>query len=134
MVNYKLSFLLIHIYIFSLLSLQLKLRSPNKSAKCPSRSWSQRGTEVNRSHHGDNPLLRPTWIKIATKSLPGTTNREHWKLIGVKTLSLVTNYGFYCLECCQFFTITTLNYKLQRRLSGVLPLQRSVPENDARNF
>ena len=28
----------------------------------------QRGTEVNRSHHGDNPLLRPTGIQIATKS------------------------------------------------------------------
>ena len=23
-------------------------------------TWSQRGTEVNGSHHGDNPLLRPT--------------------------------------------------------------------------
>ena len=33
-----------------------------------SRLWSQRGTKVNGSHHGDNPLLRPTGIKIATKS------------------------------------------------------------------
>ena len=30
-------------------------------------SWSQRGTKVNGSHHGDNPLLRPTGIQIATK-------------------------------------------------------------------
>ena len=36
--------------------------------KCQSRLWSQRGTEVNGSHHGDNPLLRPTGIQIATKS------------------------------------------------------------------
>ena len=36
--------------------------------KCRSRLWSQRGTKVNRSHHGDNPLLRPTGIQIATKS------------------------------------------------------------------
>ena len=28
--------------------------------KCQSRLWSQRGTKVNGSHHGDNPLLRPT--------------------------------------------------------------------------
>ena len=36
--------------------------------KCQSRLWSQRGTKVNGSHHGDNPLLRPTGIEIATKS------------------------------------------------------------------
>ena len=30
-------------------------------------TWSQRGTKVNRSHQGDNPLLRPT-IQIATKN------------------------------------------------------------------
>ena len=35
--------------------------------KCRSRLWSQRGTKVNGSHHGDNPLLRPTGIQIATK-------------------------------------------------------------------
>ena len=27
----------------------------------------ERGTKVNGSHHGDNPLLRPTGIQIATK-------------------------------------------------------------------
>ena len=31
-------------------------------------TWSQRGTKVNGSHRGDNPLLRPTGIQIATKS------------------------------------------------------------------
>ena len=36
--------------------------------KCQSRLWSKRGTKVNGSHHGDNPLLRPTGIRIATKS------------------------------------------------------------------
>ena len=36
--------------------------------KCQCRLWSQRGTKVNGSHHGDNPLLRPTGIQIATKS------------------------------------------------------------------
>ena len=36
--------------------------------KCQSRLWSQRDTKVNGSHRGDNPLLRPTGIQIATKS------------------------------------------------------------------
>ena len=40
----------------------------HKTIKCHSRLWSQRGTKVNGSHHGDNPLLRPTGIQIATKS------------------------------------------------------------------
>ena len=60
--------------------------------KCQSRSWSQRGTKVNGSHHGDSPLLKPTGIPIATKPFPGPTNREHRKLIGVKTMSSGTNY------------------------------------------
>ena len=33
----------------------------HRPIKCQSRLlWSQRGTKVNGSHHGDNPLLRPT--------------------------------------------------------------------------
>ena len=39
----------------------------HRPIKCQSRLWSQRGTKVNGSHHGDNPLLRPTGIQIATK-------------------------------------------------------------------
>ena len=35
---------------------------------CQSGTWSQRGTKGNGSHHGDNPLLRPTGIQITTKS------------------------------------------------------------------
>ena len=31
-------------------------------------TWSQRGTKVNGSHHGDNPLLGPTGIQLATRS------------------------------------------------------------------
>ena len=34
---------------------------------CQSSTWSQRSTKVNGSHHGDNSLLRPTGIQIATK-------------------------------------------------------------------
>ena len=47
-----------------------------------------RGTKVNESYHGDKTLVRPTGIQIATNPLPGPTNREHRKLIGVKTMSL----------------------------------------------
>ena len=39
----------------------------HRPIRCQSRLWSQRGTKVNGSHHGNNPLLRPTGIRIATK-------------------------------------------------------------------
>ena len=39
----------------------------HRPIKCQCRLWSQRGTKANESHHGDNPLLRPTGIQIATK-------------------------------------------------------------------
>ena len=41
---------------------------PSNIRGCQSSTWSQRGTKVNGSHHGDNPLLGPTGIQIATKS------------------------------------------------------------------
>ena len=66
-------------------------RVNHRPIKCQSRSWSR---------NGDNPQLRSTGIQIATKPLPGPTNREHRKFIGVKTISLGTNYSFYCLEYC----------------------------------
>ena len=56
--------------------------------------------EVRRSTghiHGDNPVLKPTGIHTATKLLPISTNREHRKLIGVKTMSSGTNF---CLPFC----------------------------------
>ena len=43
-------------------------QASHRPIKCQSRLWSRRGTKVNGSHHGDNPLLRPTGIQIATKS------------------------------------------------------------------
>ena len=70
--------------------------------------WSRRGAKVNGSHHGDSPLLKPTGIKIATKPLPGPTNREHRKLIGVKAMSLGTNYSFYCCHSLESASISGL--------------------------
>ena len=66
----------------------------HRPIKCQSRSWSQTSTKVNESHHGDNPLLKPTEIQIATKSLAGPTNREYRKFIYVKTMFLDTSYSF----------------------------------------
>ena len=40
----------------------------HRPIKCQSRLWSQRGTKVNGSQHGDNLLLRSTGIQIATNS------------------------------------------------------------------
>ena len=68
----------------------------HRPIKCQSRSCSERGTNVKGSHHGERPLLKPTGVQIATKPLPDPTNREHRKLIGVKTMPLGTNFHFYC--------------------------------------
>ena len=79
-------------------------------------TWSQRNTKINGSHHHcDNALLKPTGIQIATKSLPVSISPEYRKLIGVKTMSLGTDYSFYCLECCQHFVFYNLNYELKRK-------------------
>ena len=40
---------------------------PSNIRGCQSGTWSQRGTKVSGSHHGDNPLLRSTGIQIETK-------------------------------------------------------------------
>ena len=54
----------------------------------------------------------------------GTSNGEHRKLIGVKMMSL-----FGCKVQFVLFGVLpvfqTLNYKLQKRLSDVLPNQQS---------
>ena len=42
---------------------------------CQPRSWPQRGTKANGSHHGGSPLLKPKEIQITTKPLTGPTNK-----------------------------------------------------------
>ena len=68
--------------------------------------------------------FKPTGIKIATKPMPITTDREYRKLIGVKTMSFF-GYGTQFLLSGVLPVFQGLNYKLQRRLSDVLPNQRS---------
>ena len=70
----------------------------------------KRGTKVNGSHHGDNPLLKPTGIQIATKSLPGPTTREHRKLIRVKTVS-VFGYELQVLQSGVLTVFQNLRFK-----------------------
>ena len=42
--------------------------------------------------------------------LVGPTTREHRKLMGVKTISLGTNYSSHCLTCCQYFKTGATSY------------------------
>ena len=59
---------------------------------CQSGTWSQRGTKVNGSHHGDNPLLRPTGILIKTKSYATLQAMAPTKNKKVHQTSLCTPY------------------------------------------
>ena len=62
----------------------------HRPIKCQSRLWSQRGTKVNRSHHGDNPLLRQTGIQIATKSYAALQAMVPTNIKTVHQTSLIT--------------------------------------------
>ena len=62
-----LAFFVVVVVVFSTLTDRAST-IPRNIRGCRSGTWSQRGTKVNGSHHGDNPLLRPTGIQIATKN------------------------------------------------------------------
>ena len=84
----------------------------HRPIKCQSRLWSQRGTKVNGSHHGDNPLLRPTGIQIATKSYAALqamapTNIK-WFIKPPYSISRATSID---LECCRLPTTSVLSKK-----------------------
>ena len=49
-------------------------RVSHRPIKCQSRLWPKRHAKVIGLHHGDSPLLKPTGIQIAIKSLPGPIN------------------------------------------------------------
>ena len=63
-------------------------------------------------------MLKPTRIPITTKSLPGSTTREHRKLINVKTVPLGTN----CDDIVLFVVLPGVKYGLQSKMSHVLLL------------
>ena len=85
-------------------------RVSHRPIKCQFCSWSQKGTKVNRLHHGDNPLHKPRRIQIAKKNLPGASDREYRKF---------TKYSFYCPECCQYFRVIKSNSKRFLALGGL---------------
>ena len=57
-----------HVVVFFTLTNRVST-IPSNIRGCQSGMWSQRGTKVNGSHHGDSPLLRPTGIQITIKSM-----------------------------------------------------------------
>ena len=61
-------------------------------------------------------------------NMPGPTNGEHRKLIGVKTISMGTNYSLYChsLECATSIIISESElHAIQKRLSDVPSIEQS---------
>ena len=68
-VDLGISFFLISVVVVVVFTLTDRASTIHSNIRgCQYGTWSQRGTKVNGSHHGDNPLLRPTGIQIATKS------------------------------------------------------------------
>ena len=100
----------------------------NNVRGCQSDTWLHRGKKVKAkgSYHGDNPLLKPTGIQIATKFLPDQTTREHLKLVRVKTMSLGTSYSFFYLTCCQNFTFWVTSYREAAHLPKSLKVSQKV--------
>ena len=91
----------------------------HRPIKRQSRLWSQRGTKVNGSHHGDNPLLRPTGIQIATKSYaalqamaPTNTKTVH------QTSLLHSRATSIDSECCRLPTTSVLSKKPEKLRSN----------------
>ena len=73
--------------------------------------------------------------KIATKPLPGPTNREHRKRIGVKTMSLATNYNsVFTVVWSAAVIYQNLNYKLQRRLCLMYCPSNKIIKSDTKRF
>ena len=60
------SLVVVVVVVFFTLSDRASTIPSNILRGCQSGTWSQRGTKINGSHHGDDPLLRPTGIQIAT--------------------------------------------------------------------
>ena len=88
----------------------------HRPIKCPSRLWSQRGTKVNGSHNGDNSLLKPTGIQIATKSYYAAL--QAMAPTNIKTVHqtslLHTRATSIDSECCRLPTTSVLSKKTEK--------------------
>ena len=84
----------------------------HRPIKRQSRLWSQRGTKVNGSHHGDNPLLRPTGIQIATKSYAALQAMAPTNIKTVHQTSLLHSRATSIdSECCRLPAFSAKNRK-----------------------
>ena len=91
----------------------------HRPIKRQSRLWSQRGTKVNGSHHGDNPLLRPTGIQIATKSYAALQAMAPTNIKTVHQTSLLHSRATSIdSECCRLPTTSVHGFGMW----GVVPL------------
>ena len=91
----------------------------HRPIKRQSRLWSQRGTKVNGSHHGDNPLLRPTGIQIATKSYAALQAMTPTNIKTVHQTSLLHSRATSIdSECCRLPTTSVLSKKPEKLRSN----------------
>ena len=91
----------------------------HRPIKRQSRLWSQRGTKVNGSHHGDNPLLRPTGIQIVTKSYAALQAMAPTNIKTVHQTSLLHSRATSIdSECCRLPTTSVLSKKPEKLRSN----------------
>ena len=91
----------------------------HRPIKRQSRLWSQRGTKFNGSHHGDNPLLRPTGIQIATKSYAALQAMAPTNIKTVHQTSLLHSRATSIdSECCRLPTTSVLSKKPEKLRSN----------------
>ena len=91
----------------------------HRPIKRQSRLWSQRCTKVNGSHHGDNPLLRPTGIQIATKSYAALQAMAPTNIKTVHQTSLLHSRATSIdSECCRLPTTSVLSKKPEKLRSN----------------
>ena len=106
------------VVFFTLTDRASTIPSNNILRGCQSGTWSQRGTKVNGSHHGDNPLLRPTGIQIATKSyatlqaMAPTNNKTFHQTSFTPYISRAASIDS---DCCRLPTTSVLSNKSDKR-------------------
>ena len=92
------------------------------STECQSHSWSQRRTKVYRSHHGDNSLLRPTGIQIATIRYVSLYKQWHRPMSNrfIKPpYSIISRETSIDSNCCRLPTASVLSNKADKSRRNV---------------
>ena len=94
----------------------------HRPIKCQSRLWSQRGTKVNGSHHGDNPLLRPKGSKSRQKvmRLYKQWHRPISKRF-IKPPYSISRATSIDSECCRLPTTNVLSKKTEKLRKNYAP-------------